>query len=216
MGFVALAVLGIGAFGAMALLGVVRPLWSMVGAALFMGATGYAWQGRPMLPAVPATPRSDKIAFEPEALALRESLLGRYTADATYVTAAEAMTRDGDQRAAAQVVLGGLSKYPRSFILWTWAGTTLAAAAGDQVSPPALLAFRQAARLAPEHPAPPFYTGMAYIRAGDFAAARPYWAHALALSPQGTTYRREIGLRLALLDRLLTAVPDKANAGTGS
>ena len=75
----------------------------------------------------------------------------------------------------------------------------------NQVSPPALLAFRRAAQLAPEHPAPPFYLGMAYVRAGQFREARPYWARALALSPEGQSYSREIALRLALLDRLLAS-----------
>jgi cytochrome c-type biogenesis protein CcmH/NrfG len=98
-----------------------------------------------------------------------------------------------------------VSKYPQSFTLWTWLGTTLAADAGGQVSPPALLAFRRAAQFAPEHPAPPFYLGMAYIRAGQFREARPYWARALALSPDGTTYRKEIAVRLQLLDRLLAS-----------
>ena len=209
MGFVALAIVGIGAFAVLLLLRLPRRTRALAGAALFLGATGYAWQGRPLLAAAPARPAATVEPIDPDAIALRDSLLGRYTADAAYIVAADAMTRIGEPRAAAQAMLGGTSKYPRSFILWTWLGTTLAAAAGDQVSPPALLAFRQAARLAPEHPAPPFYAGMAYIRAGQFAAARPYWARAVALSPEGTSYRGEIALRLALLDRLLAsgAVP---------
>lgn len=205
MGFLALALLGFTAFGAMIVLKVDRLLWSTIGAALFLGAIGYAWQGRPLLAASPATPRLVTSPIDPEAIALRDSLLGRYTADTAYLIAADAMTRAGETRSAARAVLGGVSKLPRSFILWTWLGTTLAADAGDQVSPPALLAFRQAARLAPEHPAPPFYAGMAYVRAGQFDVARGYWAHALALSPAGTSYRSEIGLRLALLDRYLAA-----------
>ena len=205
MGFLALALLGIGAFAAMVALRVDRMLWSLVGAALFLGATGYAWQGRPLLPAAPARTQVAMAPIDADAIALRESLLGRYTADTAYLTAADAMTRVGDTGAAARVVLGGVSKLPRSFILWTWLGTTLAADAGDQVSPPALLAFRRAGQLAPEHPAPPFYLGMAYVRAGQFREARGYWARALALSPAGTFYRGQIALRLALLDRLLAS-----------
>lgn len=205
MGFVALALVGAATFGGLVWLGLPRILWSLVGAALFLGAAGYAWQGRPLLPAVAARTTLNPRPLEPEAIALRDSLLGRYTADTAYLIAADAMTRIGDTRAAARVTLGGVSKLPRSFILWTWLGTTLAADAGDRVSPPALLAFRQAARLAPEHPAPPFYLGMAYVRAGEFATARGYWRRALSLSPQGTSYRREIALRLALLEQLLAA-----------
>ncbi|MEH3047912.1 tetratricopeptide repeat protein [Sphingomonas adhaesiva] len=203
MGFLALGLLGAGAFGAMLLLGVRRLLWSTVGAALFLGAIGYAWQGRPSLAAAPARHRTTMAAIDPEAIALRDMLLGRYTQDAAYLVAADAMTRSGDTASAARAVMGGLSRLPKSFILWTWAGVTLAADAKDQVTPPALLAFRQAARLAPEHPAPPFYLGMAYVRAGQLAQARPYWRRAVALSPPGTAYRREIAVRLMLLDRFV-------------
>ena len=205
MGFVALALLGIGAFAALVLLRLDRILWSLAGAALFLGAAGYAWQGRPSLPAVPARTQVAMQPIDPQAIALRDSLLGRYTTDTAYIIASDAMTRVGDRQAAARVMLGATAKLPRSFIAWTWLGTTLAAEAGDQVSPPALLAFRRAGQLAPEHPAPPFYLGMAYVRAGEFRSARPHWARALALSPQGTSYRREIALRLALLDRLLAS-----------
>ena len=144
-----------------------------------------------------------------EGLALRESLLGRYTADNAYITAADAMMRAGDPAAASRVVLSGIGRMPDSFILWTWAGVTLSAAAGGQLSPPALLAFRKAGQLAPNHPAPPFYLGLSYVRAGDFATARPLWARAVAMSTPGTQYRQEIAMRLALLDRLLAMSRDR-------
>jgi cytochrome c-type biogenesis protein CcmH/NrfG len=79
----------------------------------------------------------------------------------------------------------------------------MAAHDGNTVSPPARFAFEQAVRIAPSHPAPPFFLGLAHIRADDYAAARPLWARAVALSPAGASYRRDIALRLALLDRLL-------------
>ncbi|PZQ61096.1 MAG: hypothetical protein DI544_05835 [Sphingomonas taxi] len=204
MGFVALLLLAGGAFAAMALwLRVDRLLWSTLGAALCIGGIGYAWQGRPLLPAAPARHLTQMASFDADEARLREGLLGKFTADSTYLVAADAMTRTGNDDAAARVVLGGLSRMPRSFILWTWAGTTLAADGGDQVTPPALLAFRQAARLAPEHPAPPYYLGLAYVRAGEFAKARPLWARAVRLSAPGTDYRRELATRLMLLNRLI-------------
>lgn len=214
MGYLTLALLGAAAFAALVALRVARPLWSLVGAALFLGAAGYAWQGRPLLTSADASPRIDAAPIEPEMIVLRASMLGSYTQDAAYLIASDAMTRSGDPAAAAQVMLGAVRKLPNSFIAWTWLGTTLAgvsesgaagASAAGPVQPPALLAFRRAAQLAPEHPAPPFYAGLAYVRAGDFATARAYWRRAFALSPQGASYRREIGLRLALLERLLAS-----------
>ncbi|WP_294190533.1 hypothetical protein [uncultured Sphingomonas sp.] len=210
MGYLTLALLGGAVFAALVALRVARPLWSLIGAALFLGAAGYAWQGRPLLASADARPRVDASPIEPEMIALRASLLGSYTQDAAYLIASDAMARSGDPKAAADVMLGAVRKLPNSFIAWTWLGTTLAGVGGQganggaaQVQPPALLSFRRAAQLAPEHPAPPFYAGLAYVRAGDFTTARAYWRRAFALSPQGTDYRREIGVRLMLLERLL-------------
>jgi len=206
MGFVALLLLGAAAFAAMAFwLRVDRLLWSMLGAALCLGGVGYAWQGQPMLGAAAPQPTAATPPIDVDEVQLRDSMFGRFNADAAYIVAADAMTRSGNDDAAARVVLGGLSKLPQSFMLWTWAGVTLAAEAGHRVSPPALLAFRQAARLAPEHPAPPYYLGFAYLEAGDLAKTRTLWARAVRLSPDGTPYRLEIARRLMLLDRLIAA-----------
>ena len=90
-------------------------------------------------------------------------------------------------------------------VLWTGLGEALAAHDGAQVSPTALFAFQQAMRLAPTHPAPPFFLGLAYVRAGDLAAAKPYWQRALALTPADISYRKDIEIRVALLDRVLAA-----------
>jgi cytochrome c-type biogenesis protein CcmH/NrfG len=108
-----------------------------------------------------------------------------------------------------RAILGGLNRYPQSLMLWTGLGTALATHDGNVVSPPALFAFRQAIRIAPEHPAPLFFLGLAYIRANDYPAARQAWAKALALCPERASYRRDIAVRLALLDRLLASQPQR-------
>lgn len=202
MGLVWLLALIVGAMVLLIALRLKRPLWSFAAAALMLGATGYAFQGSPNEPARPARPVKAELADDPTLTQLRDSMLGRYTLDAAYLTAADAMTRTGDRRAAVQVLLGGLNRIPRSLALWTALGTAYAAHDG-QLSPPARFAFEQAIRLAPNHPAPPFFLGLALIRANDFTGARSQWARAVALSPEGASYRREIQLRLALLDTLL-------------
>ncbi len=203
MGWVMLALIATAAAAALVALRVGRLLWSMVGAALMLGAAGYAWQGRPALPASPARPAALLAADDPSLIDLRERMLGRFTADAAYLTAADAMTRAGEPRAAVTALLGGLNRYPRSVMLWTALGTALAAHDGNRPSPPALFAFRQAIRVAPQHPAPRFFLGLAYARADDFPAARAEWARALALSPRGASYREPIAVRVMLIDRLL-------------
>ena len=203
MGWVWLAVLGAGTLGAMALLRVPRMLWTMVGAALMLGAAGYALQGSPAMPARDASPNALTVPDDPTLTNLRDRLFGSFTGDGAYAIAADAMERAGERRAAVQAVLGGLHRYPRSPLLWTALGTSYVIHDGGQVSPPASFAFQQAMRLAPLHPGPPFFAGLAYVRAGDYAKGHAYWVQAYRLSPPGASYRQDIGVRLMLLERFI-------------
>jgi len=206
MGWIALGLIAVAAAAALWLLGVARPLWSFVGAGLMLGATGYAVQGRPDLPGHPVAAFARPIALDQGLIELRGDMLGRFTGEAAYLTLADGMTRAGNPRAAVQVMLGGVAYAPTNFVLWTWLGMAYAQHDGGAVSPAARLAFMQAMRLAPTQPGPPFFLGVALIQSGDFAAARPYWARALALTPKGVSYRAAIADRLAILDKYLAAV----------
>lgn len=204
MGWLWLALLGAGAMAGLVAFGLSRRLLSFAGSALMLGAAGYAVQGRPALPAKAAAPIVSAEAEDPQLIELRDRLFGRYSQDHAYEVAAEAMARVGDERSAARAYLGGVNRLPRSVALWTGLGGALAAHDG-QMSPPARLAFDRALKLAPDHPGPPFFLGLAYVRTDDYAAALPWWRRALALSPEGTEYREDIRVRLALLERLLAA-----------
>jgi cytochrome c-type biogenesis protein CcmH/NrfG len=203
MGWAALAAIGLAAAGLLAWLKVDRLLWTMVASALMLGAAGYALQGQPSLPAHPVVTARAPAPDDGELTDLRDRMLERYTGQAAYLVAADAMTRIGERRAAVRVLLGGIRVAPRSLVLWTGLGEALAAHDGNQMSPSALFAFQQAMRLAPRHPAPPFFLGLAYVRAGNLAAAQPYWARALALTPSTVSYHDDIAVRLALLNRVL-------------
>ena len=205
MGWVTLLVLAVAAGGAAWRLGLPAQLAMLLAAALTLGAAGYAWQGRPALAGHPAVAAVDAADFDPDTAALRDAMMGRFTLDAAYLVAADAMQRSGDRDAAVQVLVGGARKLPKSYMLWTALGTALARHDGGQVSPAALLAFEQAARLAPRHPAPAFFLGQAYVEAGRFAEGKRLWLRALALTPAGLSYRQDIAIRLVLLDRLLAA-----------
>lgn len=205
MGWLALTMVGLAAAGLLRLIGISRQSWPFVGAALMLGAAGYALQGEPTLPGHPVVADADEVEVDPAVLALRDDMVGRFRADTAYLTASDAMMRSGDAGNAVKAVLGGLHHYPDSMALWTGLGTALATHDGGQVSPAAMLAFSRAMRLAPQHPAPPFFAGLAYVRAGAFAKARPYWARALALTPETVSYHGALAERLALLDRFLAA-----------
>ena len=205
MGWLWLGIIAVGAFALLAVLRVDRLLWSMVAAALMLGAAGYALQGEPERAGHPVVTGTTITPDDGSMIELRDKMLERYTGAAAYLVAADAMTRIGERRAAVKVLLGGIRVAPKSLVLWTGLANALAAHDGDQVSPPALFAFQQAMRIAPRHPAPPFFLGLAYVRSGNFAAGRPYWARALELTPKSVSYHDEIAVRLALLDQVMAA-----------
>lgn len=207
-GWITLASIGVVAFLAAWLGGVARSLWSLVGAALMFGAAGYAVQERAGLPGHPVLADADPVPVAPEIVDLRGALLGRFTGDGAYLVASDALMRKGARDSGARVVLMGLGHYPRSLTLWTGLGTALAQHDGA-VSPAARFAFEQATRIAPDHPAPPFFEGLAFVEAGDYRAARPYWARALALTPPRVSYRAEIAMRLDILDMVIARAVER-------
>lgn len=209
MGWIALIVIGAVVFAALWALGLPRGLWSFAGAGLMLGAAGYALQARPDLPGAPVEAARKAQPDDPMLRDLRSAMFGRFTSDDNYFFASDALIRSGDPERAAKFMLSGVRSSPNDPGLWTWLGVVLAEADGRTVSPAAGVAFRRAIALAPKHPGPRFFYGLAQVRAGQFAAARPLWADALKLTPTGASYRNDIAMRLALLDRFL-ALQDQA------
>lgn len=204
MGWAMLLLLGMSALAAMVLLRLDRRLWTMAAAAVMLGAAGYAWQGRPSLPAASAAPRNGMLASDEAIIDLRGQMFGRFGSDGAYLTAADALARTGSVRYEVQALLGGIRRDPRSVQLWTALGDALARH-DRQFSPPARLALDQAARLNPRHPAPLFFRGLAQVRTSDLAGAEASWQRALALTAADASYRSAIAERLAMLRRLRAA-----------
>lgn len=182
-----------------------RQLWMFGAAAVMLGAAGYAWQGRPGQAASPAKAHALTDTSDGERIALRDAMIGRFGPESAYAVAGDAMSRAGSPDAAARAILGGIDRYPDSLALWTELGSVMAQR--DRVlSPVARFAFARARSLNPDHPAPYFFLGLAQVRDQEFRAARQSWAKALTIAPQNASYRRDIAVRLALLDRLLANI----------
>ncbi len=205
MGWLYLALIGIATAALLWRIGIARDLWAFVAAALLLGAAGYALQARPTLVGHPVEPNAEKIDVDPGMVAFREAVFGRFTGEAAYMTASDAMLRSGDSGKATAVLLAGIRAAPTSVTLWTGLGSALAKHDGGQVSPAALFAFRRAARINPRHPGPPFFLGLAYVEAGQFQQARDAWRVALALAPPGISYRPDIESRLATVEQFVAS-----------
>lgn len=200
-GWISLVLIGLLAGFGLVCAGLARPLWAFVGAALLLGAGGYALQQHASLAGHPVMAGREPVIIDPVAINLRGAMLGQFTGDGAFLIASDALMRSGSRASGTKVVLMGLNAYPRSLTLWTGYGTALVRHDGA-VSPAATFAFDQATRLAPEHPAPPYFRGLAYAETGDFVAARRYWARALALAPREAGYRSAIADQLGTLDMM--------------
>lgn len=203
MGWIILAGIGVAVMALLWVLGLPRSLWSFAGAALMLGAAGYALQGRPELSGAPVEASKKMREDDPVLRNLRSAMFGRFTQIDAFFFAADAMTRSGEPDKAAKLMLGSVRQSPGDAALWTWLGMTLSEADGSTISPASAVAFRRALALAPAHPGPPFFYGMAQVRAGNFTAARPLWQRALRVTPANAPYRQDIAMRLALLERFL-------------
>src|SRR3569623_1425469 len=135
---------------------------------------------------------------------MRDAVFGRFNGESLYFGFSDRMRGDGDTKAAAGVITGGIRYAPQNAALWTELGNVLAIH-DHAVSPASLFAFQQTMRLAPTHPWPAVFLGWAYIRSGQLAEAQPFWARALALTPRQASYRAAIADRLAALDGFLAA-----------
>ncbi|WP_294327360.1 hypothetical protein [uncultured Sphingomonas sp.] len=207
-GWLILALLLVAIFGLLVMARVAKPLWGFVGAALMLGAAGYAWQGSPTLAGVPRAAERKVEAPDIAADDLRDAIWGRFTYDYAYAVAADGLARAGATQAAVNAVLGGLQGAPNSGRLWTRLGTAILAHDGGQVlSPAARTAFARGIATAPDHPGPYFYYGMALIQTGDLPGAKRAWLAALARTPRNASYREDLAMRLVLLDRLMAMRP---------
>ncbi|MFV0624538.1 tetratricopeptide repeat protein [Sphingomonas sp. ac-8] len=215
MGWVMLGLLAAASAVLLWRLRVAPALWSLVGAAIMLGAIGYSVQGRPGLAGVSAEGQRERRTIDPGLKELRQAMFGRFNFEETYFVAADALLSAGNPAAAAQVMMGGVQKAPQSAALWTWLGMMLVEKDGGTLSPAAKLAFEQGLRLAPKHPGPAFFYGLAQARTDDFGRSRALWLRALERTPKGVSYRQDIAMRLVLVDRLIALRASERAAGAG-
>jgi tetratricopeptide (TPR) repeat protein len=155
-------------------------------AALMLGGAGYALQGRPSLAGAP-----QRAATGSAPLSLREPrhlFFGEFSGSERWMIISESLASRGNMREAAGAIRAGLKLQPRDAALWTGLGNALVDHAG-MLTPAAVLAFDRAEALAPKHPGPLFFRGLALARSGKRDEALAVWRQALTLSSQTAAYR---------------------------
>jgi cytochrome c-type biogenesis protein CcmH len=183
-----------------------------LGAALLIALAGYAWQGRPGMAGAPKPPPGRQALPDTDFKAAREEMFGRFTRAEQWLMLADRYHRAGDTRGAVGIIRSGLRQNPEDANLWVGLGNALVLHADGMMSPAAQLAFGRANALAPNHPGPRFFYGLALAQSGDFDGAEDIWRALVAEAPADADYTRQIADRLAAIDqaRAMGQLPPRA------
>ncbi|HET6943634.1 MAG TPA: tetratricopeptide repeat protein [Sphingomicrobium sp.] len=181
----------------------------LAGAALLFGAAGYAMLGSPGLP---SSTRSAEQRQPPIPLTkLRHAFYGNFGPTEHWLIISESLASRGKTQEAAGVLQSAVREHPGDPSLWVGLGNALADHA-NTLTPASELAFKRAAELAPGHPAPRFFLGLALARSGDPKDAIALWRQILAEAPADASWR-------PIVEDAIAAVEGPANrtqAATGS
>ena len=198
--------------GGLWLAGLRGPVLTMTAAAMTFGCAGYALQGSPNLPSAPR-----KNAERPAPMPLtgaRQALLGQFDASDNWLNIADSLSARGKPGDAARLLAKQVERHPGDFKLWIGLGNALADHA-QTLSPAARLAYRRAAELAPGHPAPAFFLGLAEARSGRPDEARRIWSQILQAAPEEASWRPLIEQGVLATGGNLTSPPaTKGQAGS--
>jgi cytochrome c-type biogenesis protein CcmH len=173
----------------------------LLAAAMFVAAAGYAWQGRPGLGGKPVPPPVRQELPDSAFAETRKSMLGEFDSAGAWLTMAESYQRSGDTQSAAEIIRSGLKKNPNDADLWVGLGNALVIHADGMMTPSAELAFQRAAKIAPEHPGPKFFYGLALAQGGKYDEAEQLWRGLLQTAPADASWRPMVEQRLAMLDQ---------------
>ena len=198
---IAAAVFGVMAF----VLKLPRSGWEITGAALLFGIAGYALQGHPGQAGAPHPAAESAKLADAALLKERQQMGAAFGKGQSWLVLADALTRQGQFGAAAEVLHSALAKSPKDADLWVALGNALVGHSDGMITPAAQFAFQKAADIAPDHPGPPFFMGLALAQTGRLAEARALWAQLLERSPPDAPYRADLEARLARLDSMIAA-----------
>ena len=202
MGWLILLVLALAAFAAIWRFGRLDPAGvQLLAAALLLALAGYAWQGRPGLGGSPRPPPEAQALPDSVFARMRQDMLGRFDTADRWLTIAEGFQRRGDTRGGAGLIRSALREHPDNSILWIGYGNALVIHSGGLITPAAQLAFERAAQLAPDHPAPRFFFGLALAQSGRLAEAERLWRELLASAPPDAGWKAGVEAQLQQLEQ---------------
>jgi cytochrome c-type biogenesis protein CcmH/NrfG len=167
--------------------------------AILLALAGYAWQGAPDFTGRPKS-QASKASLPPTPFAtLRRGIFGGFDRADHWLVMAESYQREGNTADGARIIRSAIRAHPRNATLWTGYGNALVLH-GGALNPAADLAFRRALNLAPKHPGPSLFYGMALFGSGRYAEAEQAWRKSLSLSPPDAEWRPGLEQQLRLIE----------------
>ena len=214
MTWVVILLLALAVFASMAfVLKMPRSGWELAGAALFVGIAGYAMQGHPSMPGAPKAPVENKRAADEAMIKQRQQMGDAFAQGQSWLVLADGLARQGQFGAAAEVLRKGSEQFPKDADIWVSMGNALVGHSDGLITPSAQFAFQKAATIAPDHPGPPFFMGLALAQSGRLAEARTIWAELLERSPADAPYRADLSERVQRIDSMLAMAAGSTTAG---
>lgn len=180
-----------------------RGAWTLFGAALLFGLTGYALQGSPGQAGAPKAAAENRTDTGEGLVEARRQMFEPGQQPSRFVTVADGFARRGQYADAAGILNGAIEENPRDAEAWLALANALVEHADGQLTPAALHAYGRAEALAPDNPAAPFFLGVALIRGGRLVEARGLWADLLERTPADAEWRPLLAERLERLDLLI-------------
>jgi cytochrome c-type biogenesis protein CcmH len=185
-GWLTLLLLVAAALGGLRLLGLRGSLLQLAAAALLFGGAGYALQGRPSLSGSPSNARSSEPPIP--LTRIRHAFFGQFSAAESWLRISESLASRGNTAGAVGALNSAVREHPEDPILWVGLGNALVDHSHG-LTPASQFAYQRAAELAPGHPAPIFFMGLALARSGDRAGALALWNGILAEAPADAGWR---------------------------
>jgi cytochrome c-type biogenesis protein CcmH len=189
-----------------------KGLWQIAAAAILLGMTGYALQGRPYTPTSLAKPLVASEVTAVQLVDIRADMDQSFGSAKRWLVTADSFAKQGDYPLAASYIQSGLKSDPENPDLWSALGLQLMLASEGQMSPPAQLAFDKARAIRPNYPAPYYFAGLARLFAGDLDGAILLWEKTVSLATPKAKWKSQIESQLAAA-RTLQARAAAAQAG---
>ena len=182
----------------------------LVAAALMIGLAGYSLQGRTRLAGSPAAALPVKVLPPVLPVELAADFYGRFNAATPWIIIANGYMARGDGGNALATLSSAVRAAPRNSELWIALGNGFVTQNAGRMSPAAELAFAQSLHLAPQHPAPRFFYGLALLQQGRVDDSLKLWRDVLGEAPDDASWRPGLATRIAMVEALRNRSGDQA------